>query len=531
MEGTAAASGEAQNYIRHLEKENQRLKETNQNTIIQFEKRVAALERENSCLQEKLKLALFRQFVRHAEKFTGEGQMPLFEAEESAVPGKGPETRVEVAGHTRKKAGRKRLDEKLPRVDEVIDISEEEKQCACGSPLVCIGEDVTERLVMVPEQVYVLRYHVKKYACHECEGSGDEDRPAVRTGNVPENIISGSIATPELLSYVFTKKYCEYVPYFRQEGAFRRIGVELSRQNMANWQYGVCEKLQPLLGLIKEHIRSGNVVQMDETTMAVMNEVGRENRQTSYMWLARGGPPGKAALWYEYRRTREKKHIGEILGGFCGYLQSDGYGAYESAAAKDLAGVIHVGCFAHVRRRFFEAMKITAQPGLADAALSQIKELYTAERELREQLKEQKISAEEFTERRRERCGPILDAFHKWLEEKAGTVPESSKIGDAIQYALNEWPSLERYVEDWQLTPDNNACERGIRPFVMGRKNWVMSGSPAGAQSSCELYTLIETAKANGWNPFKYLVRIFRKAPSIKSTEEWGQLLPWNLAP
>jgi transposase len=486
MRTTVAASDELKSYITRLEQENRRLQETNQNTIIQFEKKAAALEqqtetleRKNQILEEKLKLALFRQFGRHAERFTDAGQLPLFDCGESAAPGgdKKTEGTTAVGGYTRKKAGRKPLDKKIPRIDEVIDIGEAEKQCACGSPLFCIGEDVSERLVIIPEQVYVLRYHVKKYACRECEGSGDEEKPAVRTGKVPENVIPGSIATPELLSYIFMKKYGDYMPYYRQEGAFRRIGVELSRQDMGNWQQQVCKKLQPLLTLIKEQVRSGNVVQMDETPMRVMGEPGRENRQSSYMWLARGGPPGKEALWYEYRESRGKEQILEMLKGFGGYLQSDGYGAYESAAGKDLLGVKHVGCFAHVRRRFYEAKNITSVPGLADAALSQIQGLYAVERELRERLKERKISVEEFSERRRERCKPILEAFHAWLVEQAGSAPESSKVGEAIGYTLKVWPALERYVDDWQLTPDNNACERGIRPFVMGRKNWVMSGS------------------------------------------------------
>jgi transposase len=234
-----AASETIKKYITRLEQ-----------NIIEFEKKVAELERnnktleqENSYLQEKLKLALYRQFGRHAEKFVGEGQPPLFDANETAVPEpeQASEATVTVAGHTRKQAGRKPLDEKIPRKDEIIDIAEEDKQCACGNPLTCIGEDITERLVIIPEQVYVLRYHVKKYACQECEGSGDEDKPAVRTGKVPANIIPGSIATPELLSYVFTKKYCDYVPFYRQEGAFERIGAKLPRQNMANWQQKVCE--------------------------------------------------------------------------------------------------------------------------------------------------------------------------------------------------------------------------------------------------------------------------------------------------
>jgi transposase len=334
-----------------------------------------------------------------------------------------------------------------------------------------------------------------------------------------------------LLSYIFTKKYCDYTPYYRQEGAFERIGVQLSRQNMANWQQRVCEALQPLLRLIKQHLQSGTVVQMDETTMTVMDEPGRENRQKSYMWLACGGPPGQPALWYEYCETKEKRHIGEILGGFSGYLQSDGYSAYESAAEHDLPGVIHVGCWAHARRKFFEAMKLATAPGLADAALSQIKGLYTVERDLREKLRNNTISADEFEMQRRERCEPILRAFRQWLEERQGSVPPSSKTGEAMNYALKEWRSLERYLLNWQLAPDNNACERGIRPFVMGRKNWVMSGSPAGAKSSCELYTLIETAKANNWNPTKYLTRIFEKAATMRPSDDGTQLLPWNLAP
>jgi hypothetical protein len=334
-----------------------------------------------------------------------------------------------------------------------------------------------------------------------------------------------------LLSYIFTKKYCDYTPYYRQEGAFERIGVRVSRQNMANWQQRVCEALQPLLRLIKKHLRSGTVVQMDETTMTVMDEPGRENRQKSYMWLARGGPPGQPALWYEYCETKEKRHIGEILGGFAGYLQSDGYSAYESAAAHDLPGVVHVGCWAHARRKFFEAMKLATAPGLADAALSQIKGLYTIERDLREKLRDNTISADGFERQRRERCEPILRAFRQWLEENQGIVPPGSKTGEAMNYALKKWRVLERYLLDWQLTPDNNACERGIRPFVMGRKNWVMSGSPAGAKSSCELYTLIETAKANNWNPTKYLTRIFEKAATMRPSDDWTQLLPWNLAP
>jgi transposase len=389
--GTAvAASDDVKSYITYLESKNKQLEENLAHNIIHFEKRVAALEQNiitfetqvttleqrNRILEEKLKLALFRQFGRHAEKFTGEAQLPLFDAEERAAPVReaGHEETTAVAGYRRKKGGRKPLDETIPRVEEVVDIPEEEKHCACGAELTCIGEDVSERLVLIPEQVYVLRYRIKKYACHECEGSGDEEEPAVRTGKAPSNLIPGSIATPELLSYVFTKKYCDYVPYYRQEGGFRRIGVNLSRQNMSNWQQKVCIKLSPLFALLKAHIKTGTVVQMDETTLQVIDEPGRGNKQKSYMWLARGGPPDKKAVWYEYRESRAGKHIVEILSGYSGFLQTDGYEAYD-AAMKDLPGITHTGCMAHVRRGFFESMKAGGLSGGAEAALAQIKGL------------------------------------------------------------------------------------------------------------------------------------------------------------
>jgi transposase len=188
-----------------------------------------------------------------------------------------------------------------------------------------------------------------------------------------------------------------------------------------------------------------------------------------------------------------------------------------------------------VRRKFFEAAQAikatgTQGPTGADHALALIKGLYTVEKDLREQVKEKQITLEDLLEKRRSRCTPILQSFHQWLQAQSVTVLPTSALGTAIKYALNQWPALINYLGHAELTPDNNAAERGIRPFVMGRKNWVMSGSPAGAKSSCALYSLIETAKANGLNPYKYLQTVFEKAPGLTATDDWGQLLPWNLA-
>jgi transposase len=246
------------------------------------------------------------------------------------------------------------------------------------------------------------------------------------------------------------------------------------------------------------------------------------------MWLARGGPPEEPAVWYEYQESRASKHITEILSGYSGFLQTDGYDAYE-AALKELPGITHIGCMAHARRRFYESMKISGGKGDAEAALSQIKGLYTIEKELRDKLKTQEINAEQFQEQRKERCEPILNAFHDWLGKEEREVLSSSKLGEAVAYTLGQWTKLIRYLDDAELTPDNNACERSIRPFVMGRKNWVMSGSPEGARSSCQLYSLIETAKANNRNPYAYLKTVFEQAAEMNPGDDWGKLLPWNL--
>jgi transposase len=251
---------------------------------------------------------------------------------------------------------------------------------------------------------------------------------------------------------------------------------------MSNWQQKSCGKVEPLLELLKGHITSGNVVQMDETEMLVMDEPGKTNKQKSYMWLARGGPPGKKGVGYEYKASREAKHLVEILKGYRGYVQTDGYEAYD-AALKSLEGITHAGCWAHARRYFMDSLKVSTGGGsLAEAALTQIRELYKIEKELRERLEKKLINEEGFVSGRRERAGPVLEALHEWLLSQQGKAPDSSKIGEAIRYTLLQWPKLVRYLDDAELTPDNNGSERSIRPFVMGRKNWVMSGSPAGSE-------------------------------------------------
>jgi transposase len=495
---------------------------------------IKSLEKQNNAwevryneLEERYQLLLYKRFCRAAET-VDKNQPLLFDHEETADPKNEAKSESDeseqISSYTRKKAGRKPIDDSLPRKDVVIDIPESEKQCACGATLVRIGEEVSERLQVIPARMWVERIIRPKYACRKCEGSGDEEKPAVRVASAPASLIPGSIVTPGLLSFVFINKYADHLPFYRQEKSFERIGIHISRQNMSNWQQRVYDQLKPLFILLKEHLKAGPVLQMDETTVQVMNETDRENTQKSYMWLARGGQRGQPVVIYEYRETRAASNIQDFLEGFSGFLQTDGYEGYASAL-KTHPDIIHVGCFAHARRKFFEASKVSKKSTTAEAGIKYIKSLYRIEAELRAQ----NLEDDEFLSKRKELTRPVLEAFKKWLEEQNAIVLPSSLTGNAIAYTLKQWDRLVAYLETPFLTPDNNASENAIRPFVLGRKNWLFSGSPDGAASSCGMYTLIETAKENNLNPMEYLPLLFEKAPLAKTTADWKALLPWNI--
>jgi transposase len=263
---------------------------------------------------------------------------------------------------------------------------------------------------------------------------------------------------------------------------------------------------------------------MDETTVPVMGEEGREDTQKSYMWLALGGPPGKTAVLYEYHETRAARHAKTFLEGYSGYLQTDGYEGYD-AAVRGMPGIVHVGCFAHARRKFFEASKVTKESRSAQEGIKHIRNLYLLEEELRSQ----NLDDDTFLKERKARAGPILEAFKKWLMRRNEEVPPSLLLGNAIRYSLAQWDKMTAYLESPRLTPDNNACENAIQPFVLGRKNWLFCKSPEGAESSCGIYSLIETAKQNGLVPLHYLTALFEKAPYASSPGDWEKLLPWNI--
>lgn len=491
-------------------------------------------EQDIALLLEQLRHLRAKLFGRKSEKGPGGKEiqpLPLFDmpepdpdAESEGKPE--AEEEVEVPAHTRKKAGRKPLPEDLPRVEVVHDLADEDKVCACGCELSRIGEEVSEQLDIVPAKMQVIRNIRPKYACRQCEGVED-DGPTVSIAPAPPSIIPKSIVTPSLLAHVLTGKFVDAVPFYRQEGQFRRLGIDISRTSMCNWAMKAAEACMPLLNLIRDEISDGDLINIDETPVQVLVEPGRDPTTKSYMWIFRRGDPKKPALIYQYHPTRSGDVAVAFLRDFAGYVQTDGYRGYDFI--DDEPDMVHVGCWAHVRRKFMDVIaaqgKNRKTNGSADVALSYIRSLYRIEKEA----KEKKLKPKEIYAERQEKAAPIVEKFRKWVFKRAQHTPPKGLLGQAITYAVNQWPRLEGYLLDGRISMDNNAAENSIRPFVVGRKNWLFSGTAEGAAASAALYSLVETAKANGLEPYSYFRHIFDKLPITETITDLEALLPWNL--
>lgn len=480
-------------------------------------------------LNEQIRILRHTIFGIKSEKSHNEDspQLPLFDMPE-ILPEELPvedQEKIVVPEHNRKKKGRKSLPENLPRVEVIHDLPEEEKVCACGCKLSRIGEEVSEKLDIIPAKIQVIRNIRPQYACKACEGVED-DGPSVKIGPLHPQIIPKGLATAGLLAYILTAKFVDALPFYRQEKQFKRLGVELSRRTMCGWAMKVAETCAPLISLLKEEIRGGPVINADETTLQVLHEPGRTPTQKSYMWIFKGGLPGKPSLIYEYHQTRAGEVAKIFLDGYQGVVQTDGYSGYDFLDQwKD---TIHVGCWAHARRKFMDVKKASSsgKAGSADEALKYIKLLYRLEKTAR--LK--KVTNSELYELRQKQAKPILKKFKTWLNKRSKTVVPKSLLGKAIFYSLNQWHRLENYIENGHAGIDNNTAENAIRPFVIGRKNWLFSGTPDGARASATLYSLIESAKANQLEPYSYLRYLFEKIPTT-SPGKLRNLLPQNLSP
>lgn len=489
-----------------------------------YQQEHSALNQQIDHLHEALRLAYANFFGPKSEVFRGKSpQLPLFDMPEpDDIEQESEEKKVEIPAHLRKKKGRKPLPEDLPRVEVVHDIAEEEKVCPCGAELSRIGEETSEKLDLIPAIIRVIKHIRPKYSCKSCEGVEDEG-PTVKIAPVPPQIIPKGIASGGLLAHILCAKFEDALPFYRQEKQFARLGVDLNRAAMCSWAMKVASHSIPLIELLKKDLLSGPLINADETTIQVLDEPGRSPTSKSYMWVYSGGVSSSPVLLYEYHPRRSGDVAAAMLQNYTGAVQTDGYKGYNFLDTKD--EVIHLGCWAHARRKFIEADKARpkkSKSGSTTIALKFIKDLYNVERTA----KRKGLEGEGLVVYRQKYAAPLLEKFKQWLDKKSLVTTPQSLLGKAVSYTLKQWQRLEAYIEVGTATPDNNLAENAIRPFVVGRKNWLFAGTPGGAKASAVIYSLIETAKANKLDVYRYLRFLFEKLPLAQNEEEYRKLLP-----
>lgn len=479
-------------------------------------------------LKEQLQLLIHKRFGSSSEKHSAD-QLGLFNEAEQDQPDdaqateiEGADAEIQVPAHPRKKPGRKPLPDYLPRVRVVHDLPEQDKVCACcgSTELHRIGEETSEQLEIIPAVAQVIQHVRPKYGCRACEGG-------VKAAPLPPQPIPKSIASPGLLAHIATCKYQDGLPLYRLETTLQRAGIELPRATLAHWMIRIGELVQPLINLLRDALLQAPLIHCDETRVQVLKEPGKTAQSQSYMWVQVAGSD-RPVILFDYDPSRSGSVPERLLAGYQGYLQTDGYEGY--AAIGRQAGVINQGCWAHARRKFDEAIKAQGKPlkgkpakaGKAQMGLSYIQKLYRIEQQVAEQPPDKRWEV------RQQQSVKVLAALRQWLDKSLDQVPPKSALGKALQYLHSQWDKLVRYCDAGYLRMDNNRAENAIRPFVVGRKNWLFSNSQAGAHASANLYSLIETAKANGLEPYAYLNRVLAQLPAAQSVDAVERLLPWQ---
>jgi transposase len=426
---------------------------------------------------------------------------------------------IEVPIKPKEKSGRKPLPKELERIVVEHDLLEHEKTCDCGCQKTHIGDDVSEQLDIIPAVIQVIQHRRKKYACKACEGK-------IQVAALPAQAIPKSNASPGLLAHIAVAKYQDGLPLFRMETIFARLGIHLPRNTMANWMIKSRELLQPLYNLLNDQLLESGYIHMDETPVQVLKEPDKTAESKSYMWVRKTGDPNQPIVLFDYASSRRADVAESLLPDYQGYLQTDDYAGYNKVAKAK--GVTQLGCFAHARRKFIDAQKVAPSKkgkiSKADMAVQMIAKLYVIEKAIKEKSTEQRYDV------RQQKSKPQLEKIKSWLDKTLLNTLPKGKTGQALAYTHKNWDKLTEYIKDGRLNIDNNPVENAIRPFAIGRKNWLFSDSQKGADTSAMLYSMIETAKANHIEPYQYLRTVFTKLPQAETLEAIEALLPWNIA-
>lgn len=479
-------------------------------------------------LEEKLRLQRMKKYAPTSEKNPGQYSLGLFNEVEEIVATLQEESDSDDSGSTEEKekkkrkpgAGRKPLSQDLPREDFIIDLSAEEKEkiLSEGNEITKISEEICEKLKYQPAKISVLRIIRPVYKITSINADVAKE-PEIRTSKMPPSIIDKGIATPELLAVIVTNKYYFGLPLYRQENYFKMIDASISRQSMASWIIEAAKKITPIYNFLQDMLLLRTYIQMDETTIQVLNEENKKATTKSYMWV-RHSFEGAPIILFDYYKNRSGDVPLELLRDFKGHLQVDGYDGYNKAIKE--YNLIRLGCLDHSRRKFFDAAKVSFNKKIAKRCLVLIDRLYEVERE------NEGKSVDEITEIRQSKSKVLFELLDTYIKEQRPKIPPQSVLGKAISYFINEKEFLERYLENGRFKISNVFVENKIRPFSIGRKNWLFSASVDGANASAMFYSLIETAKANGINPEEYLTVLFTEIPIAlqKPDYDYESLLP-----
>lgn len=496
--------------------------------IEHLENTIKDLQNQVSNLTEMVLLLRKEKFGSSSEKTPKQvdGQLSLFNEAETEADSKSEEPVICRKGsmyHRKPKTSREELLKDLPVEEFPCVIHPEDMFCnQCGTTLKEIGfVKVRDEIEYIPAKVQIIRY--MQQAC-ECPACKHTTRPFIKKAAVPKSVLNHSLASPSSVSYVMYQKYVNSVPLYRQEKDWEQMGIALSRATMANWVIRSSQDhFEPVIKHMRKELLKREVIHCDETPVQVLKEDGKKPQTKSYMWLYRTGNDGKAPIiLYDYQPSRSGDNAVSYLKDFKGYVHSDGYSGYNK-----LDGIIRCGCWAHLRRKFVEAIpdKKTADAPLTSAEIGRdyCNQLFKAEENLKY------LTPKERFCKRLELEKPILEAFWCWLESL--NVLKGSALGKAVTYAMNQRPFMENYLLDGRCSLSNNAAENAIRPFTVGRKNWLFADTPKGASASAAVYSLIETAKANGLNVFAYLQHLLLYMPDTdwqNHPEELDDLMPWS---
>lgn len=514
----------------------------NENSPKNLQEKCQNLEEENRELKAKIKwyeeqfrLAKEKQFGKSSEKTADHSnQLGFFDEAENEADRKAAEPAMEQITYTRKKRVGKREEDlsALPVETIEYDLPEAEKACTqCAEAMHTMSKEIRRELKVIPPQISVVEHIRHIYSCRNCEKTATV--VPVKKAVMPNPVIPNSIASPSAIAYIMTQKYNMAVPLYRLEQSFKTQGIPINRQNMANWLVKSADAwLSHIYEAMRQELLKREVLHADETPVQVIRQTSNKASSNAYMWLYRSGQGVKPVVLYEYQPTRSSSNPKRFLNGFKGYLHTDGYSGYHNLSPD----IRVIGCWAHLRRKFDEALKAVApedRPGsMAVEGLEYCNRLFHLEKELAE------LSPQEIYEQRLEKSKPLADAFYAWLNSLQ-VLPKSS-FGKAVHYAREQRPYLMNVYLDGRLELSNNRAERSIKPFVIGRKNWLFCYSKDGAQASSIVYSLIETAKENGLNPMGYLTYLLEQLPNtnfeanpnlLEDLMPWSQKLPDSCLP